>query len=403
MPRLLASIPIYRYRVHKHARNRQIKMASLNIGTRFRLPFDETKAKNILAKKYDCNPEDFKRDANGEYVYAPKNRRGQSKPNTNPAPTTQQNNTDQSLMKPTIAWMAQKYEQFNQELFNGELGPCSFTTQSRGYKRLGWFTGSFLAWRDTGRMTSLNRAIKITRENFANVARPVIGMNANYAGTEEALENTLVHEMCHYYTYMYGHAPRQAHGTEFREIASIVCSRSNGRFVITRLASAEEMKNYKLDDRVQQQKDNRKVTKTNNTNVVFIQMKDGTLRLSKTTLQSVIDEIIRIHRKAQNAERIVVLKDPELTRHLEQQGYRKNFRTYRFWRYNGNIDDIMNKFGTTPTQDIHENRNPLHQLVETITEKVMNQITQKTEDDNNDFVMVTPDMDLGQESPLEMN
>ena len=45
--------------------------------------------------------------------------------------------------KPTVEWMAQKYQEMNEKLFGGELGYCDFNifTTGRGSEggTLGWF------------------------------------------------------------------------------------------------------------------------------------------------------------------------------------------------------------------------------------------------------------------------
>ena len=64
--------------------------------------------------------------------------------------------------------------------------------------------------------------VYITTDNFVEYVKPMIGLNGNYKRTEHMWLNTLVHEMCHYYTYMNGRVPVQAHGNEFYSIGQIV-------------------------------------------------------------------------------------------------------------------------------------------------------------------------------------
>lgn len=47
-------------------------------------------------------------------------------------------------------------------------------------------------------------------------------MNAHIKFTETDMEDTLIHEMIHYYTYKDGLAPKQAHGTEFRKVCDYI-------------------------------------------------------------------------------------------------------------------------------------------------------------------------------------
>ena len=101
--------------------------------------------------------------------------------------------------------------------------------------------------------------IYIDRNNFAELCHPTIELNGNYSGTEHGFLETLVHEMCHYYTEMDGYCPRQGHGFEFRNIGSIVTSRSNGMFTIQRLASAEQMTELELSDEMKAKRERRLV------------------------------------------------------------------------------------------------------------------------------------------------
>ena len=41
--------------------------------------------------------------------------------------------------KPTVEWMAKKYDEINAWLFYGELGSCNFEIYTSGYKSLGHF------------------------------------------------------------------------------------------------------------------------------------------------------------------------------------------------------------------------------------------------------------------------
>lgn len=54
---------------------------------------------------------------------------------------------------------------------------------------------------------------------------------------------------------MHGFAPKQGHGREFKDIASIVSYRSNGLITIQRLATSEEMEQHEMDADMQAKKD----------------------------------------------------------------------------------------------------------------------------------------------------
>ena len=151
------------------------------------------------------------------------------------------------MMKPTVEWMSEQYNTFNRELFGGRLGDCSFALFTSGIgsqgNRLGQFamrtTGLKAEYRG-GRMFKYvyGSRVYVDKDNFVAMCNPTIELNGNYSATQEGWIGTLIHEMCHYADYMYGYCPKQGHGPSFREIASVVSARSNGRFSIKRLASA---------------------------------------------------------------------------------------------------------------------------------------------------------------------
>lgn len=166
-------------------------------------------------------------------------------------------NTEKKLI-PTSDWMKINYDKLNKELFDGKLGDCILRpfTSGKGSNggTLGWFkiTGSNIkVERSSRRMYQNNRfyylgwhdkKTYINANNFVDICKPAIELNANYAWSEKAMLSTLLHEMCHYYTYMGGYAPKQGHGPEFYSIGRYVSEKSKGTFPVERLASAEEMK-----------------------------------------------------------------------------------------------------------------------------------------------------------------
>lgn len=163
----------------------------------------------------------------------------------------------------TVEWMSAMYDQMNKELFGGMLGGCTFNvfTTGRGSQggTLGWFKvkGSGVKVERSSRRMFIYTAYGkeyINENNFVNFCKPQIELNGNYTATEEGFLATLVHEMCHYYTYMRGICPKQGHGPEFYSIGRTVSARSNGRFTIQRLATAEEMKEWELSPEMQAKK-----------------------------------------------------------------------------------------------------------------------------------------------------
>lgn len=252
-----------------------------------------------------------------------------------------ENNGDK--FKPTVAWMSEWYDKMNKELFGGLLGPCKFTTStgSKTYRVLGSFrlTGNNLAYVKQGdrqifyRPSYALKPVFINKNNFAELCKPEISLNGNYSATYDGWLNTLVHEMCHYYTYMYGYVPKQAHGVEFREIAAIVANRSNGTITIQRIASAEKMENFELESQMQQQLDARKNRLQSKLMALLTILDDGSVRLTTTTSDSLFIEIGDANLKKQNNLLFYGRsQDPKLISFLIANGYKHNMRTYRFWQ-----------------------------------------------------------------------
>lgn len=266
--------------------------------------------------------------------------------------------------KPTVNWMAEKYDEMNAKLFGGQLDQCDFNIFTSGRGSQGRTLGFF---RMNGRGLKIEIATRkmfrhddwfpndkeyVNKSNFYSVCRPSIELNGNYSGTEHAFLGTLVHEMCHYYTYMNGYAPKQGHGTEFRNIAYRVSYKSNGEFSIQRLASAEEMQNFELSDEMKAKQEKRLSNKKASLMAIFVYNINGTVKLSTTSSQALANRIIDSYKKL-DVPKVVVSNDLRLIELLYSHGYRRNFRTWRYWNV-GNTDWIK----TIDNYDIKVYNNP---------------------------------------------
>jgi len=240
--------------------------------------------------------------------------------------------------KPTVEWMAKKYWEMNEQVFNGELGDCDFGifTTGRGSEGgvLGWF-------KITGRNIRIKRSTRrmfmrgwedeeINNYNFVELCKPRIELNGNYSGKEESFLTTLVHEMCHYYTYMNGKAPVQAHGREFRQACAMVQSTSGGRFTIQRVATAEQMSGLELNDEMKEKRKRRFESKKSKTTVLVYWDRDGKTKLVTTTSKDLAKRI-----ELGNYNKLVVSNDENLFSFLyNEQRYRNNMRYgRRGWTY----------------------------------------------------------------------
>jgi predicted SprT family Zn-dependent metalloprotease len=249
--------------------------------------------------------------------------------------------TEGEKFKVTVEWMKDRYEKANRELFGGRLGECYFEAKPTRPNNLGNFRmdvrSGELAYCKTDRRMfkkganydpyawgSYEGKIYVNKDNFFEFCRPTIKMNTMYTGTENSLYNTLVHEMCHYYTYMDGWVPRQAHGREFRDIAMIVSNRSNGAFTIQRLASAEEMEGYQLDDDVKVK------TRKHNTPHYYLEfLNDGTDKVRLSNLNATGFKTMLTFMKRDST--VIELKNEEIANKLYEKGYRQQSRNYSYW------------------------------------------------------------------------
>lgn len=257
----------------------------------------------------------------------------------------QKENLNEDIEKnfvPTPQWMKEKYDELNASLFMGRLGECGFnvftTGRGAGGSVLGWFkiTGyGVKIERRNGRMFRENYWDReyINKNNFVDICKPVIELNGNYTGTEHGFMSTLVHEMCHYYTYMDGWAPKQAHGREFREIGYIVAARSQGMFTVQRIASAEQMSELELNDEMKAKKQQRLERKKASVSAIVIYTKDGHVELTISSNKLLIGKIQKF---AEDGNlKFYVSNDSDVIEFLFGKGYRKNMRTWRFWYLEG--------------------------------------------------------------------
>lgn len=253
--------------------------------------------------------------------------------------TQKLNDKMDKTFKPTVDWMTAKYAEMNDTLFNGALGECSFAifTTGKGSEGgvLGWFKingRNIRADRYSRRMfvkDMYGGKTFIDRKNFVALCKPTIELNGNYTGTEHGFLATLVHEMCHYYTYMHGYCPKQGHGPEFREIGSVVSSRSNGMFTIQRIASAEQMTELELNDEMKEKRAKRLANKKASVTAVIVFAKNGKVKLTISSSQPLINMISSSEKE--QGENVVVTNDAEVIEYLFSKGYKKNLRTWRYW------------------------------------------------------------------------
>lgn len=315
----------------------------------------------------------------------------------------------EKIFKPTVAWMSEKYNEMNNLLFNGKLGACDFGIFTTGKgsqgRTLGWFkmTGRNLKAKSYDRHMFVfdwaqMKDIYINSDNFVQICKPCIQLNGNYTGTEQAFLTTLVHEMCHYYTYMNGYAPKQGHGPEFRRIAETVTLRSNGMFSIQRLATAEQMTEFELSDEMKQKKEKRRENKKSRLNAVLVYYTNGIIGLTTTSKQPLIDKIMQCYTR-NDVKKVVFTSDPTFINYVFEMGYQKNFSTWRYWDVANQpwiklIDKVMTQELENP--NLKEDKNNTKKIIREVIDEFMKN---NAEDD---VIDITPDMNLGLASPFEL-
>ena len=252
------------------------------------------------------------------------------------------NSKTDKTFKPNKTWMAEMYNLMNKFLFNGELGQCYFDvfTTGRGSQggTLGWFKikGSNIRINRYSRRMFKSGwdEIYIDKNNFFDICYPTIELNGNYSGTEKGFLATLVHEMCHYYTYMYGYAPKQGHGGEFKSIGYEVSERSHGLFTIQRLASAEDMSQLELSDEMKAKRAKRLANKKSTVTAIVVYTKEGQVKLTITSSPNLINLISKTETN-ERGNRVLTSNDSEVIDFLFEKGFRKNMRSWRYWSIEG--------------------------------------------------------------------
>jgi hypothetical protein len=314
--------------------------------------------------------------------------------------------------KPTVEWMSIRYNEMNTKLFNGLLNDCSFSIFTSGKGSQGRILGYFMMKGEHLKVDRYNRRMyqvdywgdreTIDSDNFVMICKPLIALNGNYSGDEIGFLTTLVHEMCHYYNYMNGFAPKQAHGPEFRHIAETITLRANGLFTIQRLASAEQMESLELSDEMKEKAVRRESNKKISLTAIFEFRKDGEVHLTTTSSKELINKICDSIHSRKFIDKIVLCKDPKMIEILFSHGYKKNMRSWRYW--NVEDKDWLNMLDSMNVNVIYNSNNEIqteskrNDKISNIITEVINRFVESR--DNDDSIDIIPGMNYGIESPF---
>lgn len=247
-------------------------------------------------------------------------------------------------MKPDLDWIQQKYDEFNRRYFDGVLNSCDLECRPCGSKFLGYFTiqGENIKYeKSTRRMFWSdydNSRVYVDYDLFVSICAPLIVLNTNYDAPESSWENTLIHEMCHYYTYMDGYVPKQGHGREFKDIARQLYDKTNGEIVITTYDATGGF--VQTNQQILQTAEKRKTNRISNTfaTLTITSAKELSLRMFtentlKTFLRFCKDEVI-------------YCSNPDLIERLFEVGYNRIMRKLTiYWNItNPQTIDILNQY-----------------------------------------------------------
>lgn len=157
-------------------------------------------------------------------------------------------------MEINVQWLKQKYQYFNQLIFNNSLPPCSFAVLPLPDNTLGKFGLS-----KSAQMKSIcgiyydeksGRYIPLNKQTVPKLYKPKITISTKYSRSEKEFENTLIHEMCHYWTcfdeednFRYPNKENDHHGADFFEAARMVSTKTNGQVTIKQIEDGEIMDN----------------------------------------------------------------------------------------------------------------------------------------------------------------
>lgn len=258
---------------------------------------------------------------------------------------------DKEKIYPTVEIMRKLYDFSNEKYFNGKLGECNFNVFTSGKGSMGGVLGWFkfggknimYHYKTNRRMyyPSYHGEIDINEDNFVLFCKPIIELNGNYKWTIGQMLNTMVHEMCHYYTYMEGYVPKQGHGREWKYIASVVSSRSDGFFTIKRVADAERMSDFELKQEIVDKNTARFDNKVSRLMALLVRLKDGKYELTTSTSMELFNMIARYYKDKPNVFNVSFSKDKDLIKWLVDKGYNKNMRSHRFYVLNDAMKNIM--------------------------------------------------------------
>lgn len=200
---------------------------------------------------------------------------------------------------------------------------------------------------------------------------------------------------------MGGRRPVQAHGIDFRQIASIVGIRSNGIFNIKRICDAENV--GELDEKIAARRQKREENKKSKMTALLVFRTNGDVQLITTTSQKLIDAVIANNNKP-ICKRILATNDKSYIEYLWGKDYKHNMSpsksgtNYKYWPVQGEdlVDEIKNyDFTVLRGEPMNETYQFTNEDIKLMVEMVLDKL--KGEDN---LIDITPDMILSDDSGL---
>ena len=162
------------------------------------------------------------------------------------------------IIEPTVMWVKQKYVEFNAKYFDNFLPKCSISVKPLGEKA-GCVLGGTFRFMNIHGFINLGDSFMYckdgeyfkldNKENIYRLLKPTITINSKYKAPIKQLENTIIHEMCHYYNYFNNDGSlrisdkeNDGHGEDFLMVAKMISEKSGGEIQIKNIMDAEEIK-----------------------------------------------------------------------------------------------------------------------------------------------------------------
>lgn len=166
-------------------------------------------------------------------------------------------------MIPTISYMQQAFDRYNQLCFKGALTPPSFKL-SRSRTRLGWM-----------KCLRTRRLLRVTKTHYT------IALSVCYDLPVDELDDVLIHEMIHYYIAVKALRDNAPHGALFRQIMNEINALHGRHITVTARRQASALVTPRT-------------TKDVPSLVLALEMTDGTRYLSQVAPRAAADITRRI-------------------------------------------------------------------------------------------------------------